>query len=227
LWFRDNKDVEIGGFGISSKEDPLLVVDFILAPQTCGVCSTRFDPDGLSDMHFKMSELGYDPSEWYRIWIHTHPEMPAEPSCTDEWNLADVYGDHNWAVMAIVSKTGDHYARLVHNEGPPSAVRIDFGIETVDCSPPVTAVDVKSLIEEYDENVKVMESWINEPPEYIGEQKGYVGGNGEYMEDRKILDLHYNEVIQWSKDNYYLREEEDTPHVDSEEYLDLFLEWSE
>lgn len=158
IWFRDYKDIEICGFGMSTKENPLLVYDFILAPQIGSGTRTDFDTDKLADFEIDMAEKGYDPVEWERIWVHTHPSMSASPSGPDEENLEEVYGKANWAVMAIVSKSDDYYARLVHNEGPRSSVKLAFGVNTIDWSLPINEINEEDLIAEYEANVSEVQA---------------------------------------------------------------------
>ena len=78
-------------------------------------------------------DAGRQPAQFGRIWIHTHPEISAQPSITDEETLARVFAKAEWAVMFILSKTDDVYCRLRFNVGPGGEmeipVEVDYGRE--------------------------------------------------------------------------------------------------
>ena len=81
--FRDKKDIEIGGFGISSENDPLYVIDFQTTKQEGSMGSIDFDDEDLSLYVDKMDQLGYPARRCFRIWIHTHPGNSPPPSDRD------------------------------------------------------------------------------------------------------------------------------------------------
>src|SRR5262249_31482191 len=68
-----------------------------------------------------------------RIWIHTHPGDSPQPSGTDEKTFAQVFGHSDWALMFILARGGECYARLRYNLGPGAevelGVEIDYGRE--------------------------------------------------------------------------------------------------
>lgn len=72
--------------------------------------------DALADYYEEMAAEGLEIRQFGRVWIHTHPQISADPSLVDERTFSERFGDMDWAVMAIISKTGDHYARLKIND---------------------------------------------------------------------------------------------------------------
>jgi len=73
MWFRDRGSTEIGGFGISIKEEPLYVLDFLTVGQQCTAAHVEFDDDAVAKLLDDMDRKGYTPDEVLRVWLHTHP----------------------------------------------------------------------------------------------------------------------------------------------------------
>ena len=48
LYMRDYGDTEVGGYGITPNEDPLLIVDFVLVKQECTGMSVELDEEDSS-----------------------------------------------------------------------------------------------------------------------------------------------------------------------------------
>jgi len=123
-------NTEIGGFCVSSKEDPLNVVDFFLLGQESGPAKVDFDEDAIcSHIEFMFTEFQVNPNRCSRIWTHTHPTFKPVPSPTDE----DTFLDHNggnglpepdWMIMLILSGDCEWYARLRVNSKDVSAEQI-------------------------------------------------------------------------------------------------------
>ena len=57
-------------------------------------------------------EQGHHPEQFARLWIHTHPGSSPHPSGPDEDTFERVFGKCHWAVMFIMARTGQTYARL-------------------------------------------------------------------------------------------------------------------
>lgn len=133
LYLRDRGETEVGGFGISSAIDLLLVEDFILVPQLCTNVTVAFADEAVADFFDRQIDFGRAPAQFGRIWIHTHPGDCPQPSGVDEETFSRVFGRCNWAVMAIVAKGGQTYSRIQFAVGRDCAwklpVRIDFETE--------------------------------------------------------------------------------------------------
>ncbi len=129
LFLRDAGPTEIGGFGISAPGQPLLVEDIRLVTQRCDWASVNFDDDAVADFFDEQVDRGREPEEFGRIWVHTHPGSSAEPSLTDEETFARVFGACSWAVMFILAKGGDCYARLRFGVGPGGSLEIPVEVD--------------------------------------------------------------------------------------------------
>jgi proteasome lid subunit RPN8/RPN11 len=149
LHWRDLGPTEIGGFGISRLDDPLCVEDIGLVRQTCTAMSVQFDDEAVADLFEEQVDLGRQPAEFARIWIHTHPGNSPWPSSVDEETFGRVFGNCDWAVMFILALGGDVYARLrlrIGVDGPHVALRLPARI---DWSRPLPASDPDAWQAEY------------------------------------------------------------------------------
>src|SRR4051812_12652408 len=130
LHLRDLGETEVGGFGVSHPDNLLLVADVRLVRQECTPVTVKFDDDSVADYFDEQVDRGRRPEEFGRIWIHTHPGDSPHPSCTDEETFARCFGPADWAVMFIVARGGQAYARLRFGAGPGGQlllpVEIDF-----------------------------------------------------------------------------------------------------
>lgn len=108
--------VEVGGYGVAyDKDDLLYVSDFEIVRQKSSTAYMEFDDVGLSEYYEAMADAKVPMKQCARLWFHTHPEMSANPSHTDEATFANKFSDSEWSVMAILSKTNDTSARLKAN----------------------------------------------------------------------------------------------------------------
>jgi len=132
LYLRDLGETEVGGFGVSNEHDLLLVEDVHLVRQQCTSVTVKFDDESVANYYDAQVDLGHRPEQFGRIWIHTHPGDSPHPSCTDEETFERCFGTPDWAVMFIVARGGQAYARLRLNAGPGGElvlpVEIDFQV---------------------------------------------------------------------------------------------------
>ncbi len=130
MWFCHAGDTEIGGFGLTAPGRPLYVTDFLTLPQEVTMVSVRFSDEAVADFFDRNIDRGLTPDRFARVWIHTHPGSSAMPSMTDEDTFHSAFGASDWSIMAIVSRTGNTYARLKFAAGPganfPLGVRVDW-----------------------------------------------------------------------------------------------------
>jgi proteasome lid subunit RPN8/RPN11 len=129
LFLRDRGMSEVGGFGIARPDDLLYVEDIQTVEQQCSVVTVKFDDTAVARFFDQQVDAGRQPAQFARIWVHTHPEMSAQPSGTDEATFARVFGGTDWAVMLILSKTDDVYCRLRFNVGPGAAWEIPVSVD--------------------------------------------------------------------------------------------------
>ncbi len=146
LYLRDLGDSEVGGFGITAADDLLYVEDIELVRQMCTGASVAFDDQAVADFFDRQVDCGRRPEQFARAWIHTHPGNFPEPSQTDEDTFARVFGRTNWAVMFILARGGQSYARLRFHVGPGGDVDLPV---RVDYTRPFAASDHAAWQEEY------------------------------------------------------------------------------
>lgn len=111
-YFRDKGPTEIGCYGLSDPDDPLRITDVLMVDQECTSVFAEMDGESLAKLMDEMYEKGIKPERFTRTWIHTHPGNSANPSSVDEQTFEKNYGDAPWAIMAILARGGDFYARL-------------------------------------------------------------------------------------------------------------------
>ena len=97
--------------------------------QRVTVASVAFDDAAVADFFDQQIDLGRKPQQFLRIWLHTHPGDSASPSSTDEETFARVFGNSDWAVMFILARGGQTYARLRFNVGPGGHVQIPVEVD--------------------------------------------------------------------------------------------------
>ncbi len=146
LYLRDCGETEVGGFGIAETEDLLLVTDLTLVDQVCSFATVAFDDAAVADLFDEQVDLGLRPAQFARIWAHTHPGDSADPSSVDEETFGRVFGGTDWAVMFILARGGETYARLRFNNGPGGAIELPV---QVDYSQPFDASDHEAWEAEY------------------------------------------------------------------------------
>jgi hypothetical protein len=151
LFLRDAGNTEIGGFGVTAPGDLLLVEDLVLVTQICTSVTIEFDDESVADFFDAQVAAGRHPEEFARVWIHTHPGNSAQPSIIDEATFPRVFGRADWAVMCILARGGQTYARLRFNIGPGGDVLIPI---EVDFSQPFAGSDFERWHEEYLQNVR-------------------------------------------------------------------------
>jgi hypothetical protein len=124
---------EVGSFGISkspAQDDLLYVEELHIIAQTSSSAHTEFDDNALAEFFEIMTIDRKIPLEQCsRLWFHTHPEMSADPSGTDENTFATKFDGTEWAVMGIFSKRNDSYARLKYNKGPGIERELDWEVD--------------------------------------------------------------------------------------------------
>jgi proteasome lid subunit RPN8/RPN11 len=147
-------DTEVGGFGISAEKQPLYIEDFVTVKQSVTAVTVAFDDTAVADYFDDCIDRGLSPSRFARLWLHTHPGSSPEPSSVDEETFARVFGDCDWAVMLIVSRTQATYARLSFNAGPGGSVLLPVNVDW--------AAWPEVLLDHGAELSAVFESWMDE-----------------------------------------------------------------
>jgi proteasome lid subunit RPN8/RPN11 len=152
LLVRDLGDTEIGGFAIAPSDDLLFVEDLRLVRQTCSPVSVEFDDQAVADFFDEQVDEGRRPEQIARIWVHTHPANSPQPSGTDERTFERVFGRSDWALMFILARGGQCYARLRYNVGPGAEIELKVD---VDYARPFPETDFELWRHEYLANVQL------------------------------------------------------------------------
>ena len=156
LFLRDRGETEIGGFGVADAGNLLRIAELGIVRQVCSPFSVAFDDLAVADFFDEQVDQGRSPEQFARLWIHTHPANCAEPSPVDEETFARVFGGCTWAVMAILAKGGQSYARLRFGVGPTAWQLIPL---EVDFSRPFPASDFGAWQAEYTACVRQEADW--------------------------------------------------------------------
>ncbi|MEX2213243.1 MAG: hypothetical protein WD768_03895 [Phycisphaeraceae bacterium] len=193
LAFRDYGSTEIAGFGIAASDDPLLIEDFITVRQRCSSVTVAMDDQAVADFFDKQVDQGRKPEQFLRVWLHTHPGTSAQPSGVDEETFERVFGKCDWAVMAILARGGQTYARLRFGVGPGGQMLIPV---EVDFSVPFRGAEHDAWKEEYNLHVTA-------EPEFsvmhkIAATLLTAGGDEEGLAERHHRRLHrWNAEDSW------------------------------
>lgn len=151
LWFLCHRGgSEIGAFAVTPKGDPLLVERIQTVEQHATPIGVEFVDGAVADFFEDQIEAGLHPSQFARIWVHTHPGDSPEPSGLDESTFARAFGRCDWSMMMILARSGDTYARLHFCAGPGGDLEIPVD---VDFSVPFAGSDHESWDAEYVRNV--------------------------------------------------------------------------
>lgn len=118
LFLRDIGPTEVGAFAQSDPNDLLLIQEIHLIKQQSTAVTVSFQDAAVADYFDAMVDRGLSPEVSGRIWVHTHPGDSAEPSYTDEATFSRCFGPSDWAVMFILARGGQTYARLRFRAGP-------------------------------------------------------------------------------------------------------------
>ena len=155
LYLRDLGPTEVGGFGVSAPGDLLLVEDVRLVRQQSSAVTVRFDDAAVAGDFDACVDQGLMPEQFGRIWIHTHPGDCPLPSSTDEATFDRCFGTTDWAMMFILARGGNTYARLRFCSGPGGDLVLPVEI---DYQRPFPASDSAAWQQEYQLAVTV-ETW--------------------------------------------------------------------
>ena len=180
MYMRDAGSTEIAGMGIAEDENELLYVhDFFTLPQTATVAHYEIDDDAIGTFANNMLEkYNLPPAQTCRINIHTHPGNSAQPSQYDETEFEDNFRTSSFAVMMILAKGNQTYARLKTNDPFEYETILDIA---VDWHGQFEAADHETWKKEFELNVKDPPKKIITTPNkaystYKGQYSQYAGG---------------------------------------------------
>lgn len=128
IYLANKGPTEVGAYGISTRDDPLVITDVRMVKQVCSSAFVKFDRDSIGEFADQMIDEGRIPAEFGRIWIHTHPGQSPHPSGTDEQTFSETFGKCSWSVMGILCRDGTYYARLQF-KSPRASVEMKVEID--------------------------------------------------------------------------------------------------
>jgi hypothetical protein len=150
LWFCHAGPTELGGFGISAQHNPLYVEDFVTVKQYATSVTVRFDDEAVAELFDRHVDRGLQPHRFARLWVHTHPGDSAQPSATDGETFARTFDTCDWALMFIVSRTAQTYARLSFSAGPGGQLLLPVAVHWPDWPAALArGTSLDSLIEQW------------------------------------------------------------------------------
>jgi proteasome lid subunit RPN8/RPN11 len=120
---------EVAAFGLASADDPLYLDEILVLRQQTTAVTVAFDDEAVADLFDRMVDAGIAPGRFARVWLHTHPGASVDPSSTDEDTFHRVFGGCDWAVMGILGRTGNTYARLKFNTGPGGSLNLPVTVD--------------------------------------------------------------------------------------------------
>lgn len=157
LYLRDIGPTEVGGYGLTETDDPLLITDIVLVKQECTSATLEFDTKDSMEFVEKMTDRGLSPFQHSNIFWHSHPGNCPNPSIIDENNFNTNFSHPDWAIFFIIARGGATYCRVRHNIGPGIEVTIPT---EVDYSIPFPASDKIAWEAEYKDKVTETKSFI-------------------------------------------------------------------
>ena len=120
---------EVAGFGLSGPADPLYLDDVLVVRQRATPVGVAFDDHAVADLFDRMADAGVPPARFARVWVHTHPGDSAVPTPTDEATFARAFGRCDWAVMAVLARSGRTTARVRFAAGPGGAADLPTAVD--------------------------------------------------------------------------------------------------
>jgi proteasome lid subunit RPN8/RPN11 len=219
---------EVGMFGLTDEQDPMRVRDFVLTKQRTTPVQVDFDDVGISDYHYEYGMTRQlSPDLYFAHWWHTHPGSSATPSGTDEETFSRVFAQRGWAVMGIMSRTGEFYARLRCSAGKGKPAACETADVVCDWAHlPALLGDPAALaaaVEGWREELKLVEvgrgwDWNPVLPDlgFMGPQIPDDYGGGVYIPDdatEEELDLYadspWDTFDQWREERQREQQEEE------------------
>jgi hypothetical protein len=142
--FMQADQVQIGGFGISSEDNPLYVEDFLTVRQRVTPASVELDKQALADL----------PKRPGRIWVQSHVNEYAHPTAADEQACRRALGSGDWSALCILARDGASYARLSFAAVPDLAVPLEIEVDWANWP--------EILLERGAELGELFEGWMDE-----------------------------------------------------------------
>ena len=133
----DGSNPTLGAWTGGPIDDATGAALYVPADAVAGPCLTQtatpvgvaFDDAAVADLFDRLADAGVPPGRFARVWVHTHPGADVTPSRTDEGTFARAFGGCDWAVMAVLGRTGRTSARLRFAAGPGGSVELRTAVD--------------------------------------------------------------------------------------------------
>jgi hypothetical protein len=156
-WQALSKKNEVSCFGVATNPNDLLrVTELYIPQQTVGTGNTDMTADGIAEMYEFLCKEGFEPRQFSRIWIHTHPWKSA-PSEIDYTTCREIFGECNWFVMLI--KGNDGFTGYLYITGD-MPVRLELDVVIDYDNPGLPSRIVKCWTEAFATNVEEEKKWV-------------------------------------------------------------------
>ena len=196
-YFVHKSSNEVMGFGISDANDPLLVTDFRLTPQTVSGSSVDLTDEGVNALLYDLCGLGnLEPWQVSRVWFHSHPGFGPKPSGIDEQQFRDNFADPDWAIMGIISTNGGYSCRYKCNKGP-IPLSLEISIE-LDFDHDFPAADHAAWQAEFDANVTEEQTLVTNVNGNLTYQDWAESSHGQRLTQQ---DVHRLEALAYQIDS--------------------------
>ena len=130
LYWQGQGATQIGAFGITLPDDPLLVTDVRLVRQNCAPDFLLIEEASVADYFNEQVILGRHPDHFARVWIRLQAGDQVLPNRTDEDTCRQCFGRTDWMVLCVLGRNDRTWAQLRFHVGPggfqPLTVSIDF-----------------------------------------------------------------------------------------------------
>jgi len=163
---------ECGFYGITPRDNCLLINDLYLPKQNVTAGSVVFDDDDVAAYYAEYCKAGFIPRQLSRVWIHRHPNLGLTPSHKDEETFNNIIGEQDVGIMMIYDKQATAtWIQFNKLEGVNTTLRIKADT-VVDYFSSFTGFDAESFVVEF--NSKVNETTF----QHGNIQTNYYGGLG-------------------------------------------------
>jgi len=217
-WLCRRTPCEVSAMGIlSAQGEEIKIVDLVVVRQEVSPVHVNLDMNWWADYQVKLYEEGIEPWQG-SCWLHTHPEGLDGPSRTDEETMEQSFGGWNFAMMLILTKDGQFYARVDFDHEFPTGAKGRLGLEG----------QVRIAWEEVPErpvDQSLLEQWEREFKERVGENRSSVQVGPQVVEtvwDEIGSSAGEEEGLPWFEDDeLFPTQKEESDYVEQCERFGL------
>jgi predicted RNA-binding Zn-ribbon protein involved in translation (DUF1610 family) len=155
LFYVNNCDVEISGYGKSRVEkDEIIVEDVIIIKQKCTGTQTDIDDKATFEFFKERLDAGEDVKSW-NVWWHSHVNMGVFWSATDENTAKNLSSGGNYLISIVANKRGEYLGRvdIFPKNNSPFEIKIPLH-EKIDIPGTSIALEPTEVTKERSEEIK-------------------------------------------------------------------------